>query len=250
MSLKSAIVIPARLASTRLPEKLLLRESGKSLIQHTFEAANSSSKASSVIVATDNQSIVDEVESFGGSAVMTDPDHTCGTNRIAEVAQSLTDVEIVVNVQGDEPEITGEAIDLAIELLENNPECMVSTLAAPIRDKRLIDDPNCVKVVFDTNGRALYFSRSPIPFARDWNDSMLAESPPNWFQHIGLYAYRRQFLLDISSFPSCRIHEIESLEQLRFLQAGYTIQVGQIDHAFPGIDTPEDYATFVKRMAN
>ena len=162
----SLIIIPARLASTRLPRKLLLRETGKSLLRHTYEAAARASRPSGVCVACDCAEILDEVRSFGGQAEMTDPAAASGTDRVAEVARRRSAVDIVVNVQGDEPEIAGQSIDLAIRLLEENPEAMMSTLATPIRDRRQLEDPACVKVVFDVRGRALYFSRSPIPCAR------------------------------------------------------------------------------------
>lgn len=249
MSSSNVIVIPARLESTRLPKKLLLRETGKTLIEHTYRAAQSSTKASRVIVAADNQQIVAEVKSFGGEAVLTDPNHPSGTDRVAEVARSLKEARIIVNVQGDEPEIAGEAIDRAIGLLEQYPESLVSTLATPIHDQKLIDDPNCVKVVMNGAGQAITFSRSRIPHPRDWNEDLLKESPAIWHQHLGLYAYRRSFLLEINAIPNCRLSEIESLEQLKFLHAGYPIEVGTIEHACPGIDTAEDYAAFVNRQA-
>jgi len=159
----SQIIIPARLASTRLPRKLLLRQTGKSLIRHTYESAQRARRPIGVCVAADCAEIVDEVRSFGGRAEITDPQAASGTDRVAEVARRLTDVDIIVNVQGDEPELSGESIDLAIRLLEEDPEAAVSTLATPIRSRRQWEDPACVKVVFDCRGRALYFSRSPIP---------------------------------------------------------------------------------------
>ena len=167
------IIIPARLASTRLPRKLLLRETGKSLIRHTYEAARRSARAAGVCVATDHAEIFDEVRSFGGQVEMTDPAAPSGTDRVAEVARRMTGVDIIVNVQGDEPEIAGTSIDLAIELLEANPAAVMSTLATPIRSRRQLEDPACVKVVFDAAGRAMYFSRSVIPHPRQWDDALL-----------------------------------------------------------------------------
>ena len=151
----SHIVIPARLRSTRLPRKLLLRETGKTLIQHTYESALRAKLPEGVCVACDDAEIMEAVNSFGGRAVMTDPNAASGTDRVAEVARQLSDVEIVVNVQGDEPEIAGPSIDLAIELLAKNPEAVMSTLATPIRSRKQLEDPACVKVVFDAHGRAI-----------------------------------------------------------------------------------------------
>lgn len=246
--MNSVIIIPARLASTRLPRKLLLRETGKALIQHTYEAARRARRPSSVCVATDHEQIAAEVRSFGGQAAMTSPDCASGTDRVAEVARPMTDVDIVVNVQGDEPEIECESIDAAIELLESRPEVMMATLATPIRRREKLLDPACVKVVFDASGRALYFSRSPIPHAREWDDRLLDAERPHFFQHIGLYAYRREFLLSLAAMPPSPLEQIEKLEQLRVLQAGHSIAVAVVPHATLGIDTPEDYAAFVMRQ--
>jgi 3-deoxy-manno-octulosonate cytidylyltransferase (CMP-KDO synthetase) len=248
MSSTSQVIIPARLASTRLPRKLLLRETGKPLIQHTYEAARRARRPAGVCVAADCDEIFQEVRSFGGRAEMTDPAAPSGTDRVAEVARRLTDADIIVNVQGDEPEIAGSSIDLAIELLEANPDVVMSTLATPIRWRRQLEDPSCVKVVFDAAGRALYFSRSVIPHPRQWDDALLASNPPTFHQHVGLYAYRRDFLLQLASMPPCRLEQVEKLEQLRVLDAGYSILVGVIDEPTFGVDTPEDYRAFVEKQ--
>lgn len=242
----SQIVIPARLASTRLPRKLLLRETGKSLIQHTYESARRAALPAGVCVATDHAEIFDEVRAFGGTVVMTDPDAPSGTDRVAEVARQM-DADIIVNVQGDEPEIAGDSIDLAIRLLEENPSAMMSTLATPIRCRKQFNDPACVKVVFNGQGRALYFSRSPIPCPRHWDDSLLKADPPIFFQHVGLYAYRRDFLLQLATMAPSPLEQIEKLEQLRVLEAGHSILVGVIDEPTFGIDTPDDYQAFVEK---
>jgi len=244
----SFIVIPARLASTRLPHKLLLAETGKPLIQHTYEAACRARRPRGVCVAADSPPIADAVRRFGGQVRLTDPQAACGTDRVAEVAATLDGIDIVVNVQGDEPELRGEAVDLAIELLEGSPNAAMSTLATPIHSRAQLDDPACVKVVFDRTGRALYFSRSPIPHPRQWDDALLARRPPLFYQHVGLYAYRRDFLLQLARMPRCELEATESLEQLRVLSAGYAIQVGVVDEASVGIDTPADYRAFVGRM--
>ena len=243
----SFVVIPARLASTRLPRKLLLRETGKPLIEHTYEAARRATRPVGVCVATDHPEIYGAVRSFGGQAEMTSPEAASGTDRVAEVARRLTDVDIVVNLQGDEPELAGASIDLAIRLLEEAPGAVMSTLATPIPRRRQLEDPACVKVVFDASGRAMYFSRSPIPHVRDWDDRLLDADPPHFYQHIGLYAYRRDFLLQLSQLPRSSLEKLEKLEQLRVLDAGHSILVGVVPEVTSGIDTREDYRRFVER---
>ena len=246
----SFIVIPARLHSTRLPEKLLLAETGKPLIQHTYESAQKATRPSGIIVATDHERIAEAVKCFGGSVAMTNPAAPSGTDRVAEVAQNLDAADIIVNVQGDEPDISAEAIDKVVELLENNPEAVMATLATPIRNKPQLEDPACVKVVFDHQQRAMYFSRSVIPHARNWDASLLEAEPAHFHQHIGLYAYRREFLLSLTNLPQSAVEKLESLEQLRVLFHGHTILVGVIDQPSIGIDTPEDYETFVRLERN
>ncbi len=246
-NLKTLIVIPARLHSTRLPRKLLLNETGKTVLEHTYRAAQTSKKADEVIVAADDAEIVEAVESFGGRVEMTDAGHRSGTDRIAEVASRHREFDVVVNVQGDEPELSGDAIDLAITMLADDEVAQVSTLATPISDADQLNDPACVKVVFDHDRRAMYFSRSPIPAAKVWNADLLKATPPLFWQHIGLYAYRREFLAKYTALTASPLEQTESLEQLRVLQAGVTISVGQIDHPITGIDTAEDYRLFVSR---
>ncbi len=245
--LPSTVIIPARLASTRLPRKLLLSETGWPLIRHTYEACKNATKPSSVLVAADCEEIVEAVRGFGGRAELTNPCCACGTDRVAEIAHRFSDFQIFVNVQGDEPELSGAAIDLAVELLERDERAVMSTLAAPIRIKERLLDPSCVKVVFSARGQAIYFSRAPIPFAREWSDSLLAADPPTYHQHIGIYAYRREFLLHLATLPRAPIECVESLEQLRVLDAGHSIAVGIIDEATRGIDKRSDYESFVNR---
>jgi len=245
--MKSYIVIPARLRSTRLPEKLLLDETGKPLIQHTYEAAQQAGRPTGVCVAADDERIAEAVREFGGEVVLTDPDAPSGTDRVAEVAQGMDDIDIIVNVQGDEPEISGAVIDQVVGLLENDPTAVMATLATPIHSRKQLEDPACVKVVFDEQGRALYFSRSVIPHPRDWEDRLLEPDAGCFFQHIGLYAYRREFLLQLAQMPPVLLEQVESLEQLRVLAAGKTIMVGVCREATVGIDTPEDYRAFVSR---
>ena len=243
----TVIVIPARLASSRLPRKLLLAETGKPLIQHTYEAASRSQLASEVIVAADHPEIAEAVTRFGGEVRMTDPAAASGTDRVAEVARGLPEAGIIVNVQGDEPDLSGEAIDAAVRLLEENESAVMATLATPIRSKSQLEDPACVKVVFDGSGRAMYFSRSPIPHPREWDDSLLKKNPPLFHQHVGLYAYRREFLIRLATMPQSPLETTEKLEQLRVLDAGFAIMVGVVDEPTFGIDTPEDYRVFVER---
>ena len=249
--MKSHIVIPARLASTRLPEKLLLRETGKPLLQHTYEAAQKAKLPDGITIAVDHPRIFEAVVTFGGLPVMTDPHAASGTDRIAEVARSRSDVDIFVNVQGDEPEIAGESIDHVTRLLIDNPSADVATLATPLMRKEDVEDPACVKVVCDRSGRALYFSRSVIPHDRGqslaWQAGKLPVQDSPYLQHLGIYAYRRDFLLRLSELPASSLEQLEKLEQLRFLQAGKTILVGIVDTHPRGIDTPADYQAFVRR---
>ncbi len=224
-----------------------MAETGKPLIQHTYESAQRARRPAGICVATDHDDIYRAVHAFGGRAEMTDPHAASGTDRVAEVARRMQGVEIIVNVQGDEPEIAGSSIDLAIELLESDPDAVMSTLATPIRNRRQLEDPACVKVVFDCQQQALYFSRSPIPRAREWDDALLAAEPPHFYQHVGLYAYRREFLLKLAAMPPSSLEQVEKLEQLRVLQAGYSILVGVVNEPTFGIDTAEDYRAFVEK---
>lgn len=248
LKLRTAIIIPARLGSTRLARKMLLNETGKPLLQHTYEAASRSQYAERVIVATDSVDIFNAVQEFGGEVRMTSPSHQSGTDRIAEVAADLHDCDIVVNVQGDEPEMAAAVIDSVIALLHDSSVVSVATAACPIRDEALIHDPSCVKVVTDAHGQALYFSRSPIPYPRSWDPSWLFDESPRYFQHVGIYAYRRSFLLGFATLPVSLAEQTESLEQLRVLQAGFPIAVAVVDSHSKGIDTAEDYAAFVCRL--
>ena len=248
LKLKTAIIIPARLQSTRLPRKMLLAETGKPLVQHTVEAARQCRLADRVLVAADAAEIVEAVRRFGGEAVLTDPAHTSGTDRIAEASSAVPECDLIVNLQGDEPEMNPAAVDRAIELLRNSPQASAATVVSPIRERAVLDDPACVKVVCRHDGRALYFSRSPIPHARTWRDELLEQEPPLFWQHLGLYVYRREFLLRFSRLPASELETTEMLEQLRILQAGGEIVVANVEKQAKGIDTPEDYRAFVSRL--
>ncbi len=253
------IIIPARLASTRLPEKLLRQAGGKSILQHTHDAACASSVASGVIVAVDDQRIADEVDSFGGRWIMTAPDCPSGTDRIAQVASKLQDVDVFVNVQGDEPEISPAAIDRVAKVLVDNPTADMSTAGTPIRQVESLQDPSVVKIVMalncqtevesDQQGRAVYFSRSIVPHVREGiSKEILAAEPPTFWHHLGLYAYRREFLAWFAAQPPSHLEQSERLEQLRAIEAGKTILVARVASATPGIDTQADLDAFIARL--
>lgn len=246
-SLHCLLVIPARRRSTRLPGKLLLRDSGKTVLEHTFVAACQARRPDDVVIATDDTEIAVEAMRFDAQVVMTSLDCPSGTDRVAEAVRYFNHAEIIVNLQGDEPDIDPAAIDQLIESLTANPTANMATLATPIRDQALLDDPACVKVVFDAAGRALYFSRSPIPHAREWSDELLVATPPVFYQHVGIYAYRRDLLLRLASLPPGRHERVEKLEQLRVLEQGETILVSLVNQPTRGIDTPADYAAFLRR---
>jgi 3-deoxy-manno-octulosonate cytidylyltransferase (CMP-KDO synthetase) len=242
--MKSVVIIPARYQSSRLPGKPLLRETGKYLIQHAYERAWQARNIDSVMVATDDSRIVAAVESFGGRVVMTSADHVSGTDRVAEVAHGL-DAEVIINLQGDEPLIEPSAIEMLPDLLDRNPEAAMATLAVPLTSIERWQNPNCTKVVCDDRGRALYFSRSPIPYVRDGQPDFAAE-PRHFLQHLGIYAYRRAFLLRLAALEPAPLEQLEKLEQLRALALGRAIQVGIVAHSSPGVDTYEDYQEFVR----
>jgi 3-deoxy-manno-octulosonate cytidylyltransferase (CMP-KDO synthetase) len=247
LQLRACVVIPARMASTRLPHKMLLAETGKALIAHTYENACRARLPIGVVVATDHPAIAEVIEHLGGRAVMTSEACASGTDRVAEVADAVPEADILVNVQGDEPELDPAAIDGLIDSLSTDHQSVMATLATPIRQREQLESPACVKVVMDNGGRALYFSRSPIPFVRDAEELPLAANPPLFHQHIGVYAYRREFLLELARQRPTSLEEAEKLEQLRVLQMGHSIQVRVVERASIGIDTAEDYARFVAR---
>ena len=240
-------IIPARLQSTRLPRKLLLAETGRPLIEYTWRTASRARSLNHLIVAADSEEIVAAVKKFGGRCEMTG-EHPSGTDRIAEVARrSCLDGDIFVNIQGDEPDIDPANIDAVVKALQDCPTAHMATLGTPMRSLEQVQASSCVKVVRGVDGRALYFSRAAIPFCRDRDSAEILESEHPWTLHIGIYAYRREFLLELTQLPPSRLEQLEKLEQLRALEAGARIQVAIVEHRSVGIDTPEDYARFVER---
>ncbi len=240
---KTAAVIPARYDSSRFAGKVLARETGKYLIQHIYERAICAEQIDKVIIASDSEKVRHACSEFGAECVMTSKEHKCGTDRIAEVAEGL-DCEIVVNIQGDEPEIDPANIDFVAELLRNNENAVMSTLVSGFANPEEVKNPNIVKCVVDEKGRALYFSRSVIPYDREAGG---AGNAGDYLRHIGIYAYRREFLLKITKLPQSKLEKIEKLEQLRVLENGYEIITAETEYGCAGIDTPEQYAEFVKR---
>lgn len=230
--MKIACIIPSRYASTRLPGKPLRMIAGETLVHRVYERAALAKLPDIVIVATDNEKIESEVKSFGGRVMMTSPDHPTGTDRLAEVAASLPDYDIVVNVQGDEPFINPDVIDSLAKMLAERDDLDMTTAVAPLKEDEY-DDPSAVKVVVNQKGEALYFSRSLIPYPR--NEFSV---PP--LKHVGIYAYRRDFLLAYAGMKQTPLEKTESLEQLRALEMGYKIGVIRIDSEDIGIDTEED----------
>lgn len=234
---RAIAIIPARWGSTRFPGKPLACRTGRPLVQHVYEAASAARRVCQVIVATDDQRIADAVRGFGGHVEMTRGDHPNGTSRLAQVAAGL-DAAIIVNVQGDEPEIDPGLIDLAAATVERSG-CPVATVASPFEPGEDPADPNIVKVVLDRDGHALYFSRARIPHP------MNPGPPP--LKHVGLYAYTRDFLLAYPGLPPTPLEEAERLEQLRVLEHGHRIAVAVARAAHHGIDTPAQYDAFVRR---
>ena len=226
-------VIPARFASTRLPGKALADIGGRPMIEHVYRRALASTAVDAVVVATDDQRIADAVESFGGVAVMTKSSHPSGTDRLAEVAASVP-CDLIVNVQGDEPLLDPAVIDAALAPLRSDPTIDIGTAARQLQDEREFTNPHFVKVVCDDQGRALYFSRAPIPHGRDASPLAFARV------HIGLYVYRRATLLRLAQLPPGRLERIEGLEQLRAIEDGIRIHVVDTNYKSAEVNTPED----------
>jgi 3-deoxy-manno-octulosonate cytidylyltransferase (CMP-KDO synthetase) len=241
--MKVVAVIPARYSSTRFAGKVLAKDTGKFLIQHTYERACMAKLPEKVIIAADDEKVIAAAKTFGAECVLTSPDHQSGTDRIAEAVTDM-DVEIIVNLQGDEPEIDPGNIDYLAKMLMDNPDCPMATLAAEFQTAEQVSDPNIVKVIIGRNNKAIYFSRSPIPYDRE---KAGVGDVKQYLRHIGIYAYRKKFLLEMTALPQTPLEKIEKLEQLRAIENGYSILVGKVKHTCDGIDTPEQYAEFVKR---
>lgn len=246
--MRTVVIIPARYASTRLEGKPLADIGGKPMVQWVYERASQTSLVDDVMVATDHREIMDRVKGFGGKVVFTSPYHRSGTERVAEVAEGLG-IDIIVNLQGDEPLIEPAMIDEAIRPLLDDSTIPISTLKTRITDEKEVTDPNVVKVVTDKNDFALYFSRLPIPYVRDRGQGSGRSFNPNprplipghiHYKHIGLYVYRRDFLLKFARIKPTPLEEAEGLEQLRALENGYRIKVVETAHQSIGVDTIED----------
>ena len=246
--MRVAAVIPARLGSRRFPRKVLAKDTGKYLVQHVYERVVACEFLETVVIATDSEEVLRAAAEFGADVRMTSATHVSGTDRVAEVARDL-DVDIVVNVQGDEPCIESDDLQALVALFEENAaadpdagvgEVVMTTLATARDDREGFLDPNIVKAIVGSQGDALYFSRAPAPYAESDNPA------PEWLQHVGLYAYRRGFLLRLATLPPTALEKRERLEQLRVLEHGYRIRVGLTAHSHLGIDTEEEYRRFVE----
>jgi 3-deoxy-manno-octulosonate cytidylyltransferase (CMP-KDO synthetase) len=262
--LKILACIPAHYSSTRFPGKVLAKDTGKFLIQHVYEQASRAKLLDKVIIAADDQRVVDAAKSFGAECVLTSVKHQSGTDRIAEAVADIN-ADIVVNLQADEPEIDPASIDYVARLLIDNPDYPMATLAAPFDNAEQVANPNIVKVVVAWSverradrkklsavrcplnadcGKAIYFSRFPIPYDRE---KAGIGDLKQYLRHIGIYAYRKEFLLKITALPQTPLEKTEKLEQLRAIENGFGILVGKVKHTCDGIDTPQQYAEFVKR---
>lgn len=231
-------VIPARWASTRFPGKVLADINGTPMIQHVWEQARKSKRLKQILIACDDKRILAAVKKFGGEVVTTSPDHTSGSDRIAQAVKNLK-VDIIVNIQADEPLIHPSVIDSVADCLLKDKAPVMATVIKTIDNDHEIHDPNCVKVVIDKNKYALYFSRSAIPFNRE-------QKKIQYYKHLGIYAYRKDFLLKFTRLAPTRLEKIEKLEQLRVLEAGYKIKTVETDRETIGVDTAADLAKVLK----
>lgn len=240
---KVVVVIPSRFGSTRLPGKPLVTLGGKPMVQHVYERAKRAQTVHKVLVATDDQRIVDAVQGFGGEARMTRTDHRTGTERIAEVA-AHEEGDIFINVQGDEPLIDPVSIDTAVAALLEEPPAQIATVATAIRHANDIMDPNVVKAVLDFDENALYFSRAPVPWVRDTQQKIHVK----YWKHLGLYAFQREALLEYPTLPQGDLEKIEQLEQLRWLENGWRIRVAEVARDAVSVDVPEDISRVEKLL--
>ncbi len=244
--MKIVVVIPARYGSSRFEGKVLARQTGKYLVEHTYERALCAKTVSQVIIAADDMRVMDACRSFGAACVMTSPQHQSGTDRIAEAVAGI-DAPIIINLQADEPEIDPVYIDRLAGLLVDNPKADMATLISQFTDIAQINNPNIVKCVIDNNGRAMYFSRSPIPYDRQAGG---VGNPSNYYRHLGIYGYRRDFLMKFTALKPSFLETTEKLEQLRALENGFIILTDKVNEVWDGIDTPEQYNAFVRRWQN
>ena len=237
-------VIPARYDSTRFEGKVLAKETGKFLVQHTYERLQETDRIEKILIATDDERVLTACGEFGAECVMTSSTHQSGTDRIAEAVAGL-DADIIINVQADEPEIDPASVDYLANLMLDNPDCPMATLVAGFDTAEQVANPNVVKVIVDTAGYAKYFSRSVIPYDRQ---AAGIADVSKYLRHLGIYAFRREFLLKITSLPQSNLEQIEKLEQLRAIEYGYSILTGKVEGSCEGIDTPQQYADFVARI--
>ncbi|MBI4309651.1 MAG: 3-deoxy-manno-octulosonate cytidylyltransferase [Candidatus Omnitrophica bacterium] len=228
-------VIPARFASTRFPAKVLAKIAGKPMVQHVWEKARLCRQLDDVLIACDHKDVLDAATGFGAKAVMTDPNHPSGSDRIAQAVRELA-FDVVVNIQGDEPFIDPGTIDDLVVLLKNDPHCPMGTVVKEITVDEEFTNPNVVKCVVDEQGTALYFSRAPVPYNRN------AQTVPGMkrYKHLGIYAYRKGFLLQYTTWPKSILESTEQLEQLRILEKGHRIKTVVTQHESMAVDTPED----------
>ncbi len=239
---KTAIIIPARYGSSRLEGKPLIEVNGKPVIQWVYEKAKQAKLADIIIVATDDERIFNAVKAFGGEVEMTSADHKCGSDRIREVVERHPEISYIVNLQGDEPLIKPESIDAVAKNVQEDEKADISTLIRVLKDKEEIENPNLVKCVIDNNGFALYFSRSKIPYERNTGVA-------TFYGHLGIYGYKREALLKMTSLPQTPLEKTESLEQLRALENGMKIKTSIVDFVPVGIDTREDLEKFKQIIA-
>jgi 3-deoxy-manno-octulosonate cytidylyltransferase (CMP-KDO synthetase) len=251
--MKIIAIIPARYASSRFPAKVLVDINGKTMIERVFNQAKKATKLSDVFVATDNQLVFDTVKKFTQNVLMTSDGHISGTDRIAEAALVLEkkniEFDFIINIQGDEPFIKPEQIDSLAEILLNNRDTQLATLVSKIKDSETLFDSNVVKVIFDVNHKAIYFSRNPIPFVRNTErNNWLSEH--TFYRHIGMYAYQKDVLQQITKLKPSILELAESLEQLRWIENGFSIQVAITPFESIGIDTPQDLEKILKLFKN
>ncbi len=238
--MKTVAVIPARWGSTRFEGKVLADIHGKPMIQHVYERVKQAAHVDDVWIACDADHVLKAAQDFGAHAVMTSVDHPSGSDRIAEAVRDI-EADVIVNVQGDEPLIEPKQIDALVKVFEEDSECPMATMIKRIDDEEDLDNSHVVKVVVDNNGRALYFSRSPIPFNRDCEHV-------THYRHLGIYAYRKDFLFKYVELPHSKLEQAEKLEQLRVLEAGYEIKTVETDMDIIGVDTPEDLQKVLEKL--